>query len=89
MGRYTLSCPKGTFEFDTKEEFDKFHAEYETEKNNERQYAKVHPSEKKHYLFHGGCSDCVTPLEYGVGNCTGCRYFEFDFKKPDLGIRRL
>lgn len=42
---------------------------------NDKQYARVHTSEKKHLVFHGGCLSCVTPLHYGLGNCLGCKYF--------------
>jgi len=49
--------------------------ERELEWENDKQYARVHPSEKKHIVFHGGCLGCVTPLHYGLGNCTGCLYF--------------
>jgi hypothetical protein len=72
---------------ETKEEWDNYQASEETRMLNEREYAKQHKSEKVHYLFHAGCSNCVTPLHYGIGNCLGCQYFDCDWSKPELRIK--
>ena len=37
-------------------------------------WAKSHPSLKVQKIFHGACLQCVTPLETGIGTCTGCKY---------------
>lgn len=53
---------------------------------NEKEYAKQHKSDKIHYIFHGGCHGCITPLNFEIGNCLGCFYFECDKSKPILKI---
>ena len=73
--------------FKTSKEFKKYHDFVEKKRLNEKEYARQHPSEKKHFIFHAGCLSCVTPLHYGLGNCTGCNYFNgVTSKYPDLSI---
>lgn len=76
--------------FKTGEEY-RAHANLEEKKKlNEREYAKQHPSEKVHYIFHGGCLNCVTPLHYGIGNCTGCKFYNgVTSNYPELKIENF
>lgn len=70
------------------EELKKLDPTGEIIRNNNKEYARQHKSEKKYLCFHGGCVDCVTPLYYGLGNCLGCLFFNgVTSKFPDLGIR--
>jgi len=92
MGKgYAIHCPRGSFEFDTKEEFEKFRVELHQHNLNDQEYARNNPTEKKHIIFHGGCTSCVTPIHYGLGNCTGCMYFDFvaNSHKPSLKIENF
>lgn len=89
--QYGIMCPRGTFEFDTKEEFEKFKLELHQHTLNDQEYAMMHPTERKKIIFHGGCANCVTPLHYGLGNCTGCLYFDFaaNSHRPSLKIENF
>lgn len=35
-------------------------------------------------LFHGGCHGCTMQEKNGLVFCTGCQYFEGNWKLPDL-----
>ena len=41
---------------------------------------------RKTVTFHGGCIGCTQQLEQpaGVAFCFGCRYFDADWRLPDL-----
>ena len=57
-------------------------------KENRKQYARNHVNEKTHFVFHGECLGCVTPLHYGIGNCVGCLYFNgVTSSFPELKIK--
>jgi hypothetical protein len=62
-------------QFDTSEKYKEFADFQEKIRLNERVYAKNNKSEKVHFIFHGGCLNCVTPLHFGIGNCLGCMYY--------------
>lgn len=61
--------------FKTIEEYIEFTNFDNKRRLNEREYAKQHPAEKIHYIFHGSCLNYITPLHYGIGNYTGCKYY--------------
>ena len=39
-------------------------------------------------IFHGGCLRCKSQEKHGIRRCLGCQYFEADWDKPDLSIRK-
>lgn len=64
--------------------------DYKIKIDNNKQYARNHIDEKKKLDFHGGCSNCVTPLHYGLGNCLGCLYFHgVTSDYPELKIQDI
>lgn len=40
------------------------------------EWVMKHPSLKEKKIFHGGCLDCITPIEEGIGKCLGCQYMK-------------
>lgn len=42
--------------------------------------------EVSHVIFHGGCLGCVSQQRHGIDRCRGCKYFRFDWDKPELFI---
>lgn len=38
-------------------------------------------------VFHGSCLSCLSQTIHSVDRCKRCRFFNFDFKKPDLSIK--
>jgi hypothetical protein len=76
--------------FKTSKEYKEYSEFEEKGKLNEIEYAKQHPSEKIHFIFHGSCVSCVTPLHYGIGNCTGCKFYHgVTSKFPELKIKNF
>jgi hypothetical protein len=48
------------------------------------EFAVNNPSLKIRKIYHGSCHDCQTPLNKGIGACTGCRYLVRNEGLPDL-----
>lgn len=85
--RYTIY--KGSnppIEFDNDEDYRNYVKNEDARRLNEKEYARQHKSEKVHYIFHGGCHGCITPLTFGIGNCLWCMYFESGKGLPSLKI---
>lgn len=74
----------------TSEEYKEYSEFRDKVRLNEREYAKQHTSEKVHFIFHGSCLDCVTPLHFGIGNCLGCRWYNgCTSSYPELKITKF
>lgn len=56
-------------------------------KSAAREWVSKHPSLKEVKIFHGGCLNCITPLEDGIGKCLGCKYLG-GFDLPDLSRKK-
>ena len=56
---------------------------YDIKRSKEQEFARNNPSLKIHKIFHGGCLGCLTPIEKGIGVCTGCQYL-MGWSYPDL-----
>jgi hypothetical protein len=39
-------------------------------------------------VFHGGCLQCKSQDKHGIRRCLGCQYFDADWNKPDLSIKK-
>jgi hypothetical protein len=48
------------------------------------EFALNNPSLKIRKIYHGSCHGCQTPLNKGIGACTGCRYLVRNEGLPDL-----
>lgn len=40
-------------------------------------------------LFHGGCYGCTAQDKEGVAYCTGCQFFDTNWKLPNLNSENL
>lgn len=40
-------------------------------------------------LFHGGCNGCVSQDKEGVAYCTGCQFFNINWRLPNLHSENL
>lgn len=56
-------------------------------RSEEREFAANNPSLKIRKIFHGGCLYCQTPLDKGIGVCTGCQYL-MGWDYPDLSTKK-
>jgi hypothetical protein len=56
-------------------------------KSKQVEFATNNPSLKIRKIFHGGCLSCQTPLDKGIGTCTGCQYL-MGWDYPDLSTKK-
>lgn len=59
----------------------------EESEGKKRAFARENPRLKKHIIFHGGCLECYSPLQQGLGGCLDCKYFDSDWAKPDKSYK--
>lgn len=60
---------------------------HDIKRSKEREFAYNNPSLKIRKIFHGGCLSCQTPLDKGIGTCTGCQYL-MGWDYPDLSTKK-
>jgi hypothetical protein len=61
---------------------------YRIRSSQQIDFAVKNPSLKIRKIYHGCCHGCQTPLERGIGACTGCRYLVRGENLPDLSTTK-